>query len=225
MGAPGAKTSGLAIAGLVLSIVGICIPVFPLVGLILGIVATVKISKHPDRFKGLGLSISAIVVGLLATLFVGVYAAVAIPAFVKYTRRAKTMEAEDRISEMFRSAVSYYSAEQIETGVSGRAIQPQFPVSSQLTPARRCCDSGSDGRCPVNLEQWDTPTWQALNFAIYEPSYFQYQFVSDGRSFTARAIGDLDCDGVFSTFERAGMVNEYGDVEGSRGIFRNLPTE
>lgn len=218
-----AKTSALAIVGLVLSIL-MCIPGFPLIGLVMGIVAAVRIAKQPDRLKGMGLAIAAIVVGVLGSIFMVVQIAIAVPAFVKYQRRAQTSEAEDRISEIYRSAVSYYYSEQV-TG-TGAAMQPQFPVSSQLTPARRCCElGGDDGRCPVNYEQWDTPTWQALNFAIADPSYFQYQFISDGQSFTARALGDLDCDGVMSTFERAGMVNASGDIEGSRGIFRNLPTE
>jgi type II secretory pathway pseudopilin PulG len=217
------KTSGMAIAGLVLSIIQ-CIPPLPLVGLILGIVALVQIEKQPQALKGKGLAIAAIAMGVIGTLIVpGMMAAVAIPAFTKYIRRAKTSEAEDRISEMFRSATSYYTQEQVSRG-SMTTIPPQFPVSSALTPPGRCCEN-PDGRCLPNPDQWDTPTWQALNFAISEPHYFQYQFISDGQGFTARALGDLDCDGIYSTFERAGMVNAHGDVEGTRGIFRNLPTE
>ncbi len=220
-----AKTSGLAIAGLVLSII-FCIPIFPLLGVIFGIVSLIKITKEPERLRGKGLAIAAIVVGVVAVVPMGISAAVSVPAFVKYIRRAKTAEAEDRLSQMYRAAVSYYNQEQVSRETYGRSLEAQFPVSTQLTPARRCCDSGeNDGRCPVNLGQWDSPTWQALNFSISEPHYYQYQFISDGQSFTARAIGDLDCDGVFSTFERSGMVDENGDVVGSRGIYRNLPTE
>lgn len=218
-----AKTSGLAIAGLVLSIL-MCIPGLSLIGLILGIVAAVRIKKQPERLKGMGLAIAAIAVGAFGTLFLAVQLGVGIPAFVKYQQRMRTAEAEDRISEMYRSAVSYYYSEHVN--LAGGPMRPQFPVSAGPTPAQRCCDlGGADGRCPVNFEQWDTPTWQALNFAVTDPSNFQYQFVSDGQSFTARAIGDLDCDGIFSTFERAGTATPEGDVEGSRGIFRNLPSE
>ena len=41
------------------------------------------------------------------------------------------------------------------------------------------------------------------------------------RKFHDPATGDLDCDGVFSTFERMGNLNADGEVEGASGIFIN----
>lgn len=38
-------------------------------------------------------------------------------------------------------------------------------------------------------------------------------------SFTARAIGDLDCDGVHSTFELVGRVDGQGRAEIAPGIW------
>jgi len=45
------------------------------------------------------------------------------------------------------------------------------------------------------------------------------------KGFTARASADLDCDSVFSTFERAGLVTDALNVQGSRGIYRYMATE
>jgi hypothetical protein len=45
-----------------------------------------------------------------------------------------------------------------------------------------------------------TPEWQALDFQISEPHRYQYSYSSDGHSFHAIAVGDLDCDGVSSTY-------------------------
>lgn len=215
------KTSALAITALVFSLL-MCTPLFPLLGVIFGIVAIVKIGKDPTK-SGKGIAIAAVAVGAPALIVsTGVMAAVAIPAFIKYIRRAKTAEAEDRISMMYRSAVSYATMERV--GPTGQMLPPQFPASAPLTPPQRCAPN-PDGRCQPNPANWQHPTWQALNFSVDDPHYFQYEFVSDGRSFTARAIGDLDNDGVTSTFERSGEFNLDGTVTGSRGIYRERPME
>jgi prepilin-type N-terminal cleavage/methylation domain-containing protein len=178
---------------------------------------------------------------MIVVVILGVLAAVAVPAFIKYIRRAKTSEAEDKLSEMYRSSVAYFSQEQVVRGTGMAAIAPQFPETQAATPgACTACAAATDGRCApgsfpagYDASSWDTPTWQALNFAIADPHYFVYEYESmavaadrgAGAVFTARAQADLDDDMVCSTFERAGVVNANGDVEGTRGIFRNLPTE
>lgn len=182
---------------------------------------------------------------MIVVVILGVLAAVAIPAFIKYIRRAKTSEAEDKISEMFRSATSYFTAENVARGAEASALAPQFPTSVGPTPGDCTeCASADDGRCAPDgtgtagydgnsTAGWDTESWQALNFAISDPHYFVYEFDATntegvrgvGSLFTARAQADLDADGTCSTFERAAIVTSNGDVQGSRGIYRNLPTE
>jgi len=177
---------------------------------------------------------------MIVVVILGVLAAVAIPAFIKYIRRAKTSEAEDKISEMFRSAVSYFDQEQVQRGAAATAIEPQFPASIGPSPGGclTTCADNADGRCdPVSGYDadavWDQPSWQALNFAISDRHYFVYTFDSEtgsggrgeGGIFTARAEANLDDDSSCSTFERAAIVNSNGDVNGARGVYRNLPTE
>ena len=56
-----------------------------------------------------------------------------------------------------------------------------------------------------------------------DPHYYSYEYVSEGTGtsarFTARAVGDLDCDGVLSTFERVGAVDAALNVMGGGGIY------
>jgi hypothetical protein len=50
--------------------------------------------------------------------------------------------------------------------------------------------------------------WKALDFQVDEPTLFQYSYSAspDGQSFIAKAVGDLDCDGTFITYELRGTA-------------------
>jgi hypothetical protein len=51
---------------------------------------------------------------------------------------------------------------------------------------------------------------------IEDPHYYSYQFESAGKghaaAFTATAMGDLDCDDDYSTFELTGRIQPDGSV-------------
>lgn len=70
-------------------------------------------------------------------------------------------------------------------------------------PATGCC-AGGNYTCAVT-DVWKTdPVWQALDFHIDERSHFQYAYESDGKTFTATAVGDLDCDETKITYTMRG---------------------
>lgn len=182
---------------------------------------------------------------MIVVVILGVLAAVAVPAFVRYIRRAKTAEAEDKLSEIYRSAVSYFGHEQFGRGSGADALVPQFPENVGPSPGQcldTCADS-DDGRCvPIagggegtydGNAVWGEQTWVALNFAISDPHYFVYTFEGEntlaergeGSAFTARASANLDRDEICSTFERSALVDEDGIVVGSPGVYRYLPNE
>lgn len=62
------RTSVLAIVSLVLSLLGVCIPGFGLLGLLFGVISIFLISGSAGRLSGRGLSASGIVIGLLTTV-------------------------------------------------------------------------------------------------------------------------------------------------------------
>jgi len=174
---------------------------------------------------------------MIVIVILGILAAVAIPAFLKYIKKAKTAEAEDKVSLIYRSAVSYFSSEQVTRGSKAAAVGRQFPATAGPSPAAgSCCTTGDDKKCDPQTYNaagatWDQNlTWNQLQFEITEPHYYWYTFTNNGTTnvgaaFTAAANGDLDCDNQFSTFERAAYVDDALNVVGSRGIFRRLPTE
>lgn len=67
--APVQQTSGMAIASLVLGILGFCTGgITSLIGLILGIVSMAQISASKDKLRGSGLAIAGIVVSVISVI-------------------------------------------------------------------------------------------------------------------------------------------------------------
>jgi type IV pilus assembly protein PilA len=144
-------------------------------------------------------------------------AAVAIPAFLRYVKRSQTTEAVANLRRLWDAAVAYY--DQPHTGPTGERLAPQFPASAPLTPAAVPCGE------PVIPEPgvWSNPTWEALHFVVSDPHRYAYQFDAGGEGetayFIASAFGDLDCDGLFSSFARVGTIGPGGRVRGGAGLF------
>ncbi len=170
-------------------------------------------ARHPETTHGRAararLSASANL-----PLAAGVAAAVAIPAFMKYVRRSKTTEASMNLRMLSDSALAYHYTEFADR--QGNILPPGFPASAPPTPARPHCAEGDEHGFVPQPGDWDHPTWQALNFALDQPHNYQYSVTVEGQgpgaTFEARAVGDLNCDGVFSTFTRRGRVDESGEV-------------
>jgi hypothetical protein len=61
------------------------------------------------------------------------------------------------------------------------------------------------------------PDWGRIGFSIDAEDYYQYQVVPGvfgiNRGFIVKAIGDLDGDGVLSTFQRAAYLSA-GEIQG-----------
>ncbi len=160
--------------------------------------------------------------GMVIVAGVGVLAAVAGPAFMQYTAKTKTTEAVMFLKEMSHSAGAHYrrSKSGAPLSIGKGTTKNSFPASVGPTPPLgTCCADG--GKCRPAPDAWNHPTWRALDFSISDPHYFSYEFKSsndDGVvSYTALAYGDLDCDGVYSTYSLYGQVigewvQEAGDV-------------
>ncbi len=118
-----------------------------------------------------------------------------------------TQAAKQRLTALWTAAQSYWQDDDNFDGTGGAR---QYPASSAgPTPKLgTCCRSG--GTCEPDQAYWQEPVWLALQFRISAPQHFSYEYVAaeDLRSFTARAIGDLDCDGTYTTYEVRGSPDE-----------------
>ena len=167
---------------------------------------------------------------MIVVAIIGILAAVAIPAFIKYVRRSKTVEASNNISKLFQSSVAYWDSEHADSNQV--LVARQFPVSAGPTPAQNACCGQPGDKCAPNPALFSVaPTWDTLNFQMDDPSYYWYQYVSSpppggvGAFFRAYAFGNLNCDVIFSTFMRGGTVDSQLSVQGGGGLFTRYDTE
>jgi hypothetical protein len=141
----------------------------------------------------------AIAFALLASLL-----AVAVPTFVREVHASRFVEPVDGLRRIGAAAVLYGNA---------HMVAQAFPSSAPTTPA-----VPPRGHCETDPpDAWDHPTWRALDFRPGPPDAphcFAFSFDSNLSpalsTFRAQAHGDLDGDGIFSTFE---VTGHYADKD------------
>ena len=170
---------------------------------------------------------------MIVVAIIGILAAVAIPAFVKYMRRSKTSESEEMLAYIFRAATTYYTQERPQQGMGGTIAVQCIPASGGPAPA---AFPANGDRQAFDFQAAASPgsaTWVALDFQVGDPIYYRYAFANAANkcgcknegAFTARAEGDLDGDGNSSLFERAARCNAQAEIEGSKGLYIERETE
>ena len=123
--------------------------------------------------------------------------AVAVPSFLRNLSASKLAEPIEGLDRMVSSAVAYAARHPQEIS---------FPPSAPLTPA----EVPRGVRVVDPSEAWQHLTWRSLDFRFETPHAFSFKFdseidpVTQVMRFTATAHGDLDGDGLVSTFEVRG---------------------
>jgi Tfp pilus assembly major pilin PilA len=165
---------------------------------------------------------------MITVAIIGLLVAIAIPAFGRYNRRARTTEASLNIRKLYDAAVAYYMTE--HASPTGRILARMWPgpLGVSYVPARgSCCKSGMSVKCAPVPSQWMRAPWQELNFSVDDPHLYSYWFSgwqfgngdTAGEYFQVRAMGDLDCDGTFSLYQRTGTVTATLEISGGAGMY------
>jgi type IV pilus assembly protein PilA len=157
---------------------------------------------------------------MIVVAIIGILAAVAIPAFLKYVKTSKTVEASTNLRKLYDGEVAYYDEEHVTS--AGLLITKSFVTTGKM-PA-------SVPQINKTTGDWNGTAWTALKFGSDSPVQYAYEAVSNGQgtlaSFTVFAYGDLDGDTSTSLFQRVGSVNgTTGDVEGGAGIYKSNELE
>ncbi len=161
---------------------------------------------------------------MIVVAIIGILAAVAIPAFLRYIKRSKTTEATMNVRRLYDSSVSYYDSD--HATANGSILPAQFPTNQDVTPTVGSVDNVK--RDPSQAD-WTADSWEALNFSVSDPHYYAYQYNTAGTrigsTFTASAFGDLDSDTVYSTFVRVGSVMAGNEIRGGAGLYQRNELE
>ena len=169
---------------------------------------------------------------MIVVAILGILAAIAIPAFVTYIRRAKTVEATENVAKMFDAAASYYARERAASGLTG-SIQVHCTVAAD-----------DDGKSPADQKlpgTYDTVgegfnPQNGIGFSPSGPAYYRYELASatgdicnnphsTTSMYTLRATGDLDNDDISSTFELAAGSNRDNELYHAAGFYIVNETE
>jgi Domain of unknown function (DUF4190)/GYF domain 2 len=130
------KTSGLAVTSLVLGLVGIC-GITALVGLIMGIVALVKINRSGGRLSGQGLAIAGICVSAFMLLVsIPFMAGLTLPALARARHRAQIFS-QSTPQQRMQTIHCVNNMKQLSLALRGYALDH----NDQLPPAASWCDA------------------------------------------------------------------------------------
>ncbi len=157
-----------------------------------------------------------LVSAILAVPLVIVMASLAFYGFRRYLASAKTAEAKNTIGAVSRAAVAAYEREvMVGDRVTHKLCGSAIAVPAKVPSAAKYQPSSAAG---VDFQSGtEDQGWTCLKFSVRYPMYYQYHYHQgsgflvpstapgpDG--FEAAARGDIDGDGVFSTFARTGKV-------------------
>ena len=144
------------------------------------------------RMRGRSRGMTALEAAVAFAVIFGVLAA-AVPACIRALRLSRTAEAAENLNVILVSTARL------------RADSPQTALASTpLTPST--VPRGDTALDPAGT--WDHPTWKAIGFSLSEPHWYSYRIEMDRDVRTpvhVMAFGDLDGDGVLSTFERSAI--------------------
>ncbi len=166
-------TSGMAIASLVLGILGIT----ALLGLILGIVSLVQINRSRGRLRGQGLAIAGICVS--AFMLVAILPAMLFPVFMRARISARRAQAEADI-RVLAVAIDLYAA---DNGAPPTTMQGLEALQAQPTtpPVPRNWNGPYVETQGIPRDPWGNPYHYACPGELNQDGYDIISYGADGR--------------------------------------------
>ena len=151
---------------------------------------------------------------MIVVAIVGVLAVLAVYGVRKYIANAKTAEAKNAIGQISKDALTHYEGETMAGAVLAAGatssvlrdvcLSASAPVPAAVPDAKKYQSSKAD---------WNTDTatlgkgFACLKFEMAGPQYYRYTYTgATTANFTALAEGDLNGDGVTSSFRQDGSV-------------------
>jgi len=150
-GAP-SKTSGLAVTSLVLGILGVLTcGLTSLVGLVLGIVALVRINKSQGQLRGQGLAMAGTIISAVFLLLVPFSAAMLLPALSKAKQKAMGISCMNNVKQLNLGLIMYSSDNKDQFPAGDVWCDALRPYLGGSTKAFICPLGASGQRCHYAL--------------------------------------------------------------------------
>jgi len=169
---------------------------------------------------------------MIVVAILGILAAIAIPAFVTYIRRAKTVEATENLSKMFDSAASYYSRERASSGITGGIQVNCLPTGLSDDDSRVVTGTaGSQKLASVFKGGFSVDT--GIGFSV-GPHFYHYDQLGgtpgcslppSTAAHTLSATGNLDGDAINSVFQFATGSSQDNELYHAAGFYIQNETE
>jgi type IV pilus assembly protein PilA len=170
----------------------------------------------PPRKSNTGAVVGIVAVVIGCVLFgLVIFGTLVVYGVRKYIANAKTAEARNVLGQLSKLAADHHAA----TG----KLRPSagHPVPASATSIR-----GSKYQSTAAEWAADGPKagFACLHFELNDPQYFRYEYEANAKGFVVRAQGDLNSDGVLSTFETKGELRG-ADLDLQPAIIELNPTE
>lgn len=174
----------------------------------------------PHRTRAEGFTLIEL---MIVVVIIGILAAVAVPAMIRFVKRSKTSEATGNLGEIYNGAQTWYSQEHVGRGVNTTDSFVHCTVGPMNTMTAL---DGIKHRITTILP--GTPFFR-LGFQPSGQVYYQYSIEGSTEAcalppnnlqvYTFVAIGDLDGNGTQSRFEMAVASDAENSLYHAPGIY------
>lgn len=170
---------------------------------------------------------------MIVVAIIGILAAIAIPAFINYVKRARTSEVAGNLKSLFTGAATYYQREDWAQGITLPGTRRAASTACTVSGAAPTYTASSR----KNTIDWEVedPGYHSLGFNVADAVYYEYHIIRGAGScgnppgslmvYTFRGVGDLDDDGERSTFELGVGSDGSNNLYRAPGIFRRNELE
>ena len=175
---------------------------------------------------------------MIVVAIIGILSTLAAYGVRKYIANSKTAEARNSLGRMAQAAAIAYENENmagpvLPTGSSTGLTRNLCKSSSATVPGSMSLVTGQKFQSSPtdwNVDYAGGSGFSCLHFTIDQPQYYMYNYTSTGSgnpgdTFTATANGDLNGDGVLSTFQLSGSITPSYTIAVAPNLFEVNPEE